>query len=76
MTGYSGSKDPKSANNVDWCWLQQRLHANVASAVFSNWMSEQLARLEREFSGMITNKSRNRSLRIDLDRNPAEATGE
>lgn len=66
MTSHSGSAGslPTQPTN-HWKWLQKRLQKQQ-NVEFGKWLEQELVCLEERFSHLVTNRSREQSLRSDL----------
>lgn len=61
-------QDPWSseATRPSWNWLRNRI-SDSATAELDQWLEDELETLESNFAALITEKSRKRALRCDLN---------
>lgn len=68
MTSHSNSSSlpADGGANANWTWLQARIAEKGEADQFSHWVEFQLETLESQFEHLMTEKSRSRSLRSEL----------
>ena len=68
----SPDSSEKPAAKPNWHWLQARIlfdRKESSKQDFSNWLAEELSKLETDFAACITERSLEKSSSIDKRRN-------